>query len=101
MSQQAEQDNASNGNRRLVIDEDHKATGRVKLVRKRHARRLYAVLVWDHNRRFELPLGEVTSPADPRTSVAHACWSIANNCSRQKDAPGGPRPLAADGPSPQ
>lgn len=90
---QEEQDRASGGDRQLSLPDSKIATARIKLVRKRHARRVYAVLIWDHTgKRTELHLGEVVSASrevnlrrawayvhkhDLLTPAGRAAWSAA------------------------
>lgn len=71
---QEEQDRASGGQRRLRLPDAGTATARVKLVRKRHARRIYAALIWDHDKhRTELQLGEVTHTS--RAENLRCAWA--------------------------
>ncbi|WP_454162309.1 hypothetical protein [Gordonia iterans] len=59
---QTEQDTAAGGElrRRIICDDGTIALGRIKLARRRKARRTYAFLIWrDHGRRHEVMLGEV------------------------------------------
>lgn len=57
-----EQDRAAGGRRQRVLDllDGRTALGRVRLVRRRRARRVYAVLVWNDSGRQELLIAEVT-----------------------------------------
>lgn len=74
---QTEQDTAAGGEvrRRILCDDGTIALGRIKLNRRRKARRTYAFLIWrEHGQRREVLLGE----AHARTFQANlrAAWDL-------------------------
>ncbi|KXO92577.1 Uncharacterised protein (plasmid) [Tsukamurella tyrosinosolvens] len=74
---QTEQDVAAGGEvrRRVVCDDGRVALGRVKLNRRRKARRTYAFLIWrEHGERRELMLGEATARTFPAN--LRAAWDL-------------------------
>ncbi|KXO93848.1 hypothetical protein AXK56_21910 [Tsukamurella pulmonis] len=65
---QTEQDTAAGGEvrRRIICDDGVIALGRIKVARRRKARRTYAFLIWrERGRRRELMLGEVVARTFP------------------------------------